>query len=408
MVGEPVDSMFTQTFAGCTGIGGKIPSNMFENISGNPADSMFSSTFSDTGITEVPSDLFAKISGAPAEFMFFGTFSYCINLTTVPVDLFSNISGTEQHQMFLGVFQGTNVSSFTFEDGSSVPYVPVEFWKNIDDNPDLTEAFYVAFRNSDLATTCPVGTQQADVFYAEDIAPQVVCEPAEYTVTYDCNGGDGGDETTATYNKTFTASTTICSLDGYTFNGWKFEDGTNVPNSFTWTYTEDKTLVAQWKVNGRPAPAAGSVDMLVTLYNNTGDTFDTGTWLPNYDSFVTATTNLEHLESNTMADIWAALYDKNPEIFKENPGAALRCQLITHADLADTGSSATDLLTAACGADGESLPGWCHRNILNAFTIAFNEDTQEHCYLANGTRFPCTEFTLDALVDRYTSYCEYK
>ena len=78
-----------------------------------------------------------------------------------------------------------------------------------------------------------------------------------YVVTYDCNADGTGDySNNATYDSTYTVSRLSdagCAIIiGHSFGGWAIS-GTNLIKSggdtFTWNYTEPKTLTAQWTPN---------------------------------------------------------------------------------------------------------------------------------------------------------------
>ncbi|MBO7642748.1 MAG: InlB B-repeat-containing protein [Alphaproteobacteria bacterium] len=79
------------------------------------------------------------------------------------------------------------------------------------------------------------------------------CNPASYTVTYSCGLGTGiaPSPDTATYGSAFTpANNTGCIKPGYSFAGWDDGIATHVVGtSFTWNFTTDKELVAQWTPN---------------------------------------------------------------------------------------------------------------------------------------------------------------
>ena len=101
-----------------------------------------------------------------------------------------------------------------------------------------------------------------------------------YTVTYNANGGTGTmSPSTVTYNSSFMTRKNAFTRVGYTFNGWNEKaDGTGTAwglssagvyesgKSWTWTYTHDITLYAQWKIKtytisydangGKGAPAS--------------------------------------------------------------------------------------------------------------------------------------------------------
>lgn len=79
------------------------------------------------------------------------------------------------------------------------------------------------------------------------------CNPASYTVTYSCGLGTGiaPSPDTATYGSAFTPeNNTGCIKPGYSFAGWDDGIATHVVGtSFTWNFTTDKELVAQWTPN---------------------------------------------------------------------------------------------------------------------------------------------------------------
>lgn len=83
----------------------------------------------------------------------------------------------------------------------------------------------------------------------------------KYTVSYNANGGAGTmANSTATYGSAFTTVKNAFTRTGYTFNGWNEKaDGTGTAwslsssgvaesgKSWTWSYTSNITLYAQWK-----------------------------------------------------------------------------------------------------------------------------------------------------------------
>jgi hypothetical protein len=107
--GAPASSMFQQTFRGCSGLTGSIPSGLFGTLSGAPASSMFVQTFYGcSGLTgSIPSGLFETLSGAPASSMFQQTFLGCSGLTgSIPSGLFGTLSGAPASSMFQATFLG--------------------------------------------------------------------------------------------------------------------------------------------------------------------------------------------------------------------------------------------------------------------------------------------------------------
>ena len=83
--------------------------------------------------------------------------------------------------------------------------------------------------------------------------------PGTYTVTYNCNGGSGVPSSqTGMYGSSFTINTSLCSTPktGHTQNWWNEKaDGTgtawssNNRTNWTWNYTNNVTLYAQWSPN---------------------------------------------------------------------------------------------------------------------------------------------------------------
>lgn len=109
-----------------------------------------------------------------------------------------------------------------------------------------------------------------------------------YTVTYNANGGTGTmSPSTVTYNSSFMTRKNAFTRVGYTFNGWNEKaDGTGTAwglssagvyesgKSWTWTYTHDITLYAQWK----PAKYTLTLKTTTGVASFTGGgTFDQGT-----------------------------------------------------------------------------------------------------------------------------------
>ena len=87
--------------------------------------------------------------------------------------------------------------------------------------------------------------------------------PNRYTVTYNPNKGSGSmSPDTVTYGTAYKTKKNTFTRTGYTFNGWNEKaDGTGTAwslsssgvyeanKTWTWTYTHDITLYAQWKPN---------------------------------------------------------------------------------------------------------------------------------------------------------------
>ena len=79
----------------------------------------------------------------------------------------------------------------------------------------------------------------------------------KYTVAYNANGGSGTMATdTVSYGTGYVTKTNAFTRTGYTFKGWNEKaDGTGsdwtswIGKSWTWTYTKNITLYAQWTAN---------------------------------------------------------------------------------------------------------------------------------------------------------------
>ena len=90
----------------------------------------------------------------------------------------------------------------------------------------------------------------------------------KYTVTYNANGGSGTMETDkATYGAGYVTKENVFSRTGYTFVGWNEKaDGAGtdwtswIGKSWTWTYTKNITLYAQWTKNSYYLDLNGVLD----------------------------------------------------------------------------------------------------------------------------------------------------
>ena len=96
----------------------------------------------------------------------------------------------------------------------------------------------------------------------------------KYTVTYNANGGAGTMSVdTVTYGSAYKTQKNAYTRTGYTFNGWNTKaDGTGTAwaltsagvyesgKDWTWTYTTNITLYAQWTINMYYLDLNGSLD----------------------------------------------------------------------------------------------------------------------------------------------------
>lgn len=243
-------SMFEYTFDQCEYLD-SVPAGLFDNII-TGATAMFRRTFSGcVSLKDIPKALFTYITTGAAD-MFAYTFSGCTLLGGIPDALFENIT-TSAASMFEGTFEGcTGLSD----------YIPRHVFSGLvaSGSPYATDMMKNMFANTgSLATTtsgCPNGTVQYTTGYESYWNNHISCEPL-FNVTYSCGTGTGTPPatTTVTEGGSFTpASGSVCSgQNGYgAFSQWQIS-GTNVlkpaGTAFTWTYTGNKTLTAQYTPN---------------------------------------------------------------------------------------------------------------------------------------------------------------
>lgn len=108
--------------------------------------------------------------------------------------------------------------------------------------------------------------------YLENMTLTAKWEISIYIITYDPNGGilNGEQTQSVRYGDTFTLATV--NRDGYDFLGWF--DGNNVFNSGSWTYEENKMLIAHWSpkeytVNFNPNGGICEIESLKIKYDST-------------------------------------------------------------------------------------------------------------------------------------------
>ena len=309
--GTPAQGMFQGTFSNCTGLSGSIPATLFSGISGTPASHMFRETFTGcSGLSDsIPATLFSGISGAAAEYMFKETFRGCTGLTSyISPKLFARITGTADSMMDR-IFNNTGlatscgnyakmqyITGFESSWDSKVScgdfVTPIDLNnENADTGSDPTRIYLrwgLRFTTDEHAnlqdflrmTTLPTksgkrfngywtgenatGTKIIDangelINTAENKKITKVTDETftlyagfsdSYNVTYSCGDGTGDAPAAdiAAEHFSFTPAENTCVRDGYSFNGWAIS-GTNtvVSDTFEWTYTEDKTLTAQWR-----------------------------------------------------------------------------------------------------------------------------------------------------------------
>ena len=190
---------------------------MFENITTGAHDMFFATFYGCTGLTSIPSELFKNITTG-AQYMFENTFVRCSNLTG---------------------------------------YIPPTLFDGLIKNNVATNTFYNTFGLTGMAETCPSGTEYA-TNYTSSWGGKVSCtgSPSYSGVLYSCGLGTGTPPSVVTGvpGASFTPATNTCSIpDGYNgFSGWLVSGTSDVKpagTAFTWNYSGNKTLTAQYTPN---------------------------------------------------------------------------------------------------------------------------------------------------------------
>ena len=205
-----------------------------------------------TTLSDIPNTLFANYTSA-GELMFRDTFKGCTLLSALPTSLFANIT-TVSLNTFSGTFEGcTGLTGYIPKTLFSSSVVPAP-------SPKPSCMYRTFINTGNLRTTstgCPDGTVYYQTGYETEWNDHIVCEPGS-TVSYSCgtNGtGTAPADIDVPQNTSFTpaAGTPCTGNSGYgTFTGWLIS-GTNevkpAGTAFTWTYTGNKTLTAQYTPN---------------------------------------------------------------------------------------------------------------------------------------------------------------
>lgn len=253
-----VNDYFYATFQNCTGLT-SIPENLFANVTKTDNTTFKQTFYQCSGLTYLPERLFANITTNGSS-TFNNTFGYCTNLSGyIPGKLFAGLiaKGAPNPGSMQSIFSNDNKLATSCPSGT-VQYITgyESYWNNkvACGAPITCSAGYYLPKGKDVCSTCPVGCICSGGSYGMHYNNDQGKSLATYTVTYVCGSGSGNaptTNTTATYSSSFTPATNTCTPPvGYHFSGWLVEGTNTVVNSaFTWTYTEDKTLTAQYTVN---------------------------------------------------------------------------------------------------------------------------------------------------------------
>ena len=155
-------------------------------------------------------------------------------------------------------------------NGTKNHFDPYDPYESVDPLPSLAGYIFLGWAEEDDATTpdYPYPADENDPALYEDEDDTIlyaIWEIETYTVTYDANGGNFGEDTelppnliliiedTKTYGIDMTLSDEVPDRDHYTFLGWAEEDDattptyTNPPTPDGYTDNADLTLYAVWE-----------------------------------------------------------------------------------------------------------------------------------------------------------------
>ena len=184
-----------------------ISEDLFEGITGD-AINMFAGSFQDCrALRFIPDGLFNGIYGGKKG-MFLAAFYDCASLTSIPENLFNGIN-INAEVMFNGTFM--NCSRLK-------GFIPKNLFSGLiaSGSPISSDMMASIFRNTALATTCPIGTSQYITGYEEYWGGKVACEPH----THICDTG--------TYFPTTTDGCVECPENNYCPGGTYTYNGTNL------------------------------------------------------------------------------------------------------------------------------------------------------------------------------------
>ena len=140
-------------------------------------------------------------------------------------------SATVEEQTYLSAPEATSKTGYTFNGWYAY---------NL---PDSSEGFNPSSAViGTTAATFPYRLDENVIFYA-------IFTPNVYTATFDVNGGKplASETQNVTYDSPFIPA--AARRDGYTFVGWKDDDGNVFKSLAQWKYDYPVTLTAQWSLN---------------------------------------------------------------------------------------------------------------------------------------------------------------
>jgi uncharacterized repeat protein (TIGR02543 family) len=197
-----------------------------------------------------------------------------------------------------GTLSGSSTESVDYSGKPSSPPTPV---------PDIGYSF--SYWSSNGGTTQLSTAQLKLQTITADITYTAYFTQTPYTITYDGNSSDGGvptDSNTYHYGDTVTVkSAGAMTKTGYTFNGWKDQDG----NSYTATGAEtlsmpakNVTFTAQWTINSYTVTYDGNGNTSGAAPSDSSSPHDYDTQVVVLDNTNLAKTGYKFSGWNTKAD----------------------------------------------------------------------------------------------------------
>ena len=237
--------------------------------------------------------------------------------------------------------------------------------------------------------------------------------PLTYDVTYDCGEGTGAapSNTNVAYDSDFTTAANTCTNVGYNFVGWKVSDTDNsfgADETFSWTYLENKTFVAQWNAQKITCQSGQYLDKTNCLSCDAGYKCPAEPITYTYDGTIqgrvacSGATEYQNQPGQTMCKIVDDGYYKTSDTTQVQCGNNYYCKNSVRTQCADGGI--TDTVTAsaatqcyktgvACTTVGGFGTNTCNYNLTTKDYTDCAQCIVDGCddgyYLDNGTCVIC-------------------
>ncbi|MBQ9939963.1 MAG: InlB B-repeat-containing protein [Clostridia bacterium] len=150
-------------------------------------------------------------------------------------------------------------SAMSAQPGESAPSEQYyhEYWCNTPLSETGAQAIYYVngiatyfkkYRNCHCNLTIPNTTGSFNNLYDLNMTRTLYRERyAEYTITFDCQGGTSPIETKQVQFSSNYGTLPFPEKEGYTFKGWFTDNGTEITSSSPFTVNADQTLYAKWQ-----------------------------------------------------------------------------------------------------------------------------------------------------------------